>query len=150
MSSLERFTVLGAGVLGGQIAWHSAFKGKTVALYDIAQDAIDRCRVVHEHYAAIYRSDVGASDADITGTRQRLTDGSDVATPVAEADLMIEAVPEIPCVKTAVYEEMAELLPPDTVVATNSSTLLDSAAFRPRSAHARPVPARLHRRKDLS
>jgi len=126
MSSLERFTVLGAGVLGGQIAWHSAFKGKTVALYDIAQDAIDRCRVVHEHYAAIYRSDVGASDADITGTRQRLTDGSDVATPVAE------------------------LLPPDTVVATNSSTLLDSAAFRPRSAHARPVPARLHRRKDLS
>jgi 3-hydroxybutyryl-CoA dehydrogenase len=148
MSSLERFTVLGAGVLGGQIAWHSAFKGRTVSLYDIAQDAIDRCRA--EHYAAIYRSDVGASDADTTAARQRLTDGSDVATAVAEADLMIEVVPEIPCVKTAVYEEMAEPLPPDTVVATNSSTLLDSAAFRPRSAHARPVPARLHRRKDLS
>ena len=33
-SNLERLTVLGAGVLGGQIAWHSSFKGKTVVVYD--------------------------------------------------------------------------------------------------------------------
>jgi 3-hydroxyacyl-CoA dehydrogenase len=135
MSSLERLTVLGAGVLGGQIAWHSAFKGKTVAVYDIAQDAIDRCRATHGQYAAIYRSDVGASDADITATRQRLTYGIDLATAVAEADLVIEAVPEVPSVKTAVYKEMAGLLPPDTLVATNSSTLLPrdfaSATGRP-------------------
>ncbi|MFD8006526.1 3-hydroxyacyl-CoA dehydrogenase [Streptomyces mirabilis] len=135
MSSLERLTVLGAGVLGGQIAWHSAFKGKTVAVYDIAQDAIDRCRAAHEQYAAIYRSEVGASDADMTATRQRLTYGTDLATAVAEADLVIEAVPEIPHVKTAVYEEMAGLLPKDTLVATNSSTLLPrdfaSATGRP-------------------
>ena len=126
MSSLDRLTVLGAGVLGGQIAWHSAFKGKTVAVYDIAPGAIDRCRAAHEQYAAIYLSDVGAGDADITATRQRLTYGTDLAAAVAEADLVIEAVPEIPDVKTAVYQEMAELLPPDTLVATNSSTLLPS------------------------
>jgi 3-hydroxyacyl-CoA dehydrogenase len=29
MSSLDKLTVLGAGLLGGQIAWHSAFKGNT-------------------------------------------------------------------------------------------------------------------------
>jgi len=126
MSSLDRLTVLGAGVLGGQIAWHSAFRGKTVAVYDIAQDAIDRCVAAHEQYAAIYRSDLGAGDADITATTQRLTYGTDLAAAVAEADLVIEAVPEIPDVKTEVYEEMAELLPPDTLVATNSSTLLPS------------------------
>ena len=32
--SLTRLTVLGGGVLGSQIAWHSAFKGKQVKLYD--------------------------------------------------------------------------------------------------------------------
>jgi len=126
MSSLDRLTVLGAGVLGGQIAWHSAFKGKTVDVYDIAQDAIERCGAAHDQYAAIYLSDVGASDSDITATRRRLTFTTDLAAAVAEADLVIEAVPEIPDVKTAVYEEMAELLPPDTLVATNSSTLLPS------------------------
>ncbi|MET7727665.1 3-hydroxyacyl-CoA dehydrogenase [Streptomyces mirabilis] len=124
MSRLDRVAVLGSGVLGGQIAWHSAFKGKTVAVYDIAPDAIERCRAAHDQYAAIYLSDVGADDADIAATRKRLTYSTDLAAAVAQADLVIEAVPEIPEVKTAVYKEMAEFLPPDTLVATNSSTLL--------------------------
>lgn len=33
-SDLDRLTVLGGGVLGGQIAWHSAHRGKTVTVYD--------------------------------------------------------------------------------------------------------------------
>ncbi|MEU5340428.1 3-hydroxyacyl-CoA dehydrogenase [Streptomyces sp. NPDC020766] len=124
MSRLDQVTVLGSGVLGGQIAWHSAFKGKTVTVYDIAPDAIERCRAAHDQYAAIYLSDVGADDADIAATRERLTYSTDLATAVSQADLVIEAVPEIPEVKTAVYKEMAGLLPPDALVATNSSTLL--------------------------
>lgn len=126
MSRLEKLTVLGSGVLGGQIAWHSAFKGKAVTVYDIAQDAVERCQVAHEQYAGIYRSDVGASDADIAATRQRLIFTTDLAAAVAEADLVIEAVPEIPDVKSVVYRDMAGLLPPDTLVATNSSTFLPS------------------------
>ncbi|MGW4143255.1 3-hydroxyacyl-CoA dehydrogenase [Streptomyces mirabilis] len=124
MSRLDKATVLGSGVLGGQIAWHSAFKGKTVTVYDIAPDAIERCRAAHDQYAAIYLSEVGADDADIAATRERLTYGTDLAAAVAQADLVIEAVPEIPEVKTALYLKMAELLPPDALVATNSSTLL--------------------------
>ncbi|MFJ9714098.1 3-hydroxyacyl-CoA dehydrogenase [Streptomyces sp. NPDC101234] len=126
MSSLKRLTVLGPGVLGSQIAWHSAFKGKTVTVYGITQDTVDRCRTAHEQYAAVYRSELGAGDVDISATRQRLAYSTDLAAAVAEADLVIEAVPEIPGVKTAVFEEMAKLLPPHTLVATNSSTLLPS------------------------
>ncbi|MFE2069589.1 3-hydroxyacyl-CoA dehydrogenase [Streptomyces sp. NPDC059467] len=124
MSRLDRVTVLGSGVLGGQIAWHSAFKGKTVTVYDIAPDAIERCRAAHDQYAAIYLSDVGADDAGIAATRERLTYSTDLAAAVVRTDLVIEAVPEIPEVKTAVYKEMAELLPPAALVATNSSTFL--------------------------
>ncbi len=68
MSGLNRVTLLGSGVLGGQIAWHSAFKGKTVAVYDIAADAIERCRAAHDQFAAIYLADLGATDADIAAT----------------------------------------------------------------------------------
>lgn len=126
MSNLKRLTVLGSGVLGGQIAWHSAYKGKAVVVYDLAPDALERCLTVHEQYAAIYLSEIGATDREIAATRGRLSFTTDLAEAVAEADLVIEAVPEDPKVKTAVYQDMAGLLPEHTLLATNSSTLLPS------------------------
>jgi 3-hydroxybutyryl-CoA dehydrogenase len=125
-SHLDRLTVLGAGVLGGQIGWHSAFKGKTVVIYDPFPEALRKARVAHETYAQIYKAQLGASDADIAATRARLQLSGDLKAAVAEADFVIEAVPEVPEVKTQVYREMAGLLPPHTLVATNSSTLLAS------------------------
>lgn len=123
-SNLDRVTVLGAGVLGGQIAWHSAFKGKTVVTYDPVPAAIARARIAHDTYARIYATELGASDLDLAATRARLTYSGDLASAVAEADLVVEAVPEVPEIKTRVYQDMAALLPPHTIVATNSSTLL--------------------------
>jgi 3-hydroxybutyryl-CoA dehydrogenase len=123
-SNLDRLTVLGAGVLGGQIAWHSAFKGKSVVAYEPYPEALAQCKVAHETYARIYATGLGASDADIAATRSRLSYSGDLGSAVAKADLVIEAVPEIPEIKTRVYQDMAALLPPRTIVATNSSTLL--------------------------
>lgn len=125
-SKLDNVTVLGAGVLGGQIAWHSAFKGKTVTVYDPYPEALERSRKVHEQYADIYRSELGATDADIAAARERLTYSSDLAAAAAAADLVIEAVPEDPEIKTTAYEQLAPLLAPDAIIATNSSTLLPS------------------------
>lgn len=124
MSKIQDVTVLGSGVLGGQIAWHTAYKGKTVVVYDISADAVDRCKAAHNQYAEIYKKDVGASEADIDATRARLRYSIDLADAVEEADLVIEAVPEVPAIKTEVYQQMAPLLPPHTLIATNSSTLL--------------------------
>ncbi|MEJ2542206.1 MAG: 3-hydroxyacyl-CoA dehydrogenase [Gemmatimonadota bacterium] len=123
-SGLDRVTVLGAGVLGGQIAWHSAYQGKTVAVYDPFPEAVDRARTAHESYAAIYRKDLGADDAALDATRSRLSFFGDLEPAVADADLVIEAVPEVPEIKNDVYGQMAGLLPERTLIATNSSTLL--------------------------
>ncbi len=123
-SKLDRLTVLGAGVLGGQIAWHSAFKGKTVVVYDPFPEALDKARVAHATYAHIYRTELGASETDIAATRARLSLSGDLALAVADADFVVEAVPEVPETKTQVYRELAGLLPQHTLIATNSSTLL--------------------------
>ena len=64
-SNLDRVTVLGAGVLGGQIAWHSAFRGKTVVAYDPFPEALEKARVAHGQYARIYVDQLGASAADL-------------------------------------------------------------------------------------
>ena len=68
------------------------------------------------------------SSARATPTSRRHGPGSrssgDLKAAVAQADFVIEAVPEVPDIKTQVYREMAGLLPPHTLIATNSSTLL--------------------------
>ena len=126
MSSIQRVTVLGGGVLGGQIAWHSAFKGKTVIVLDVDDAAIGRCRAAHQRYEAIYRADLGATDDAIAATRSHLSYATDLAPAVASADLVIEAVPEVPELKTQIYRAMAPLLAEPALIATNSSTLLPS------------------------
>lgn len=120
----QRLCVLGGGVLGGQIAWQSAFKGKDVVVYDIEDSALQRCRESHAHYASIYQTDVGAAPEAIAATHSRLTYSNVLAEAVAGAELVIEAVPEDPEVKRQAYQAMAPLLGPETLVATNSSTLL--------------------------
>lgn len=124
MSNLQKLTVLGGGVLGGQIAWHSAFKGKDVVVYDVDAAAIERCRSAHNHYASVYGADLDANEAELSATAARLSYTTDLKVAVAQADFVIEAVPEIVDVKEAVYSQMADLLPEHTLVATNSSTML--------------------------
>ncbi len=126
MSRISYLTVMGSGVLGGQIAWHSAFKGKTVTILDITEDALAACRLAHDQYANIYLHELGASTQDIAETRQRISYETDAARAVCNADLVIEAVPEVLEVKSAAYRHLAPLLPEHTIVATNSSTLLAS------------------------
>jgi 3-hydroxybutyryl-CoA dehydrogenase len=125
-SGLEKLSMIGAGVLGGQIAWQSAFSGKQVVVYDINEEGLERCRAAQQMYAGIYQQDLGATPEQIEKTRARLRFTTDLADAVADADVVIEAVPEIPEVKIELYRKMASLLPARTIIATNSSTLLPS------------------------
>ena len=54
-SGVNKLTLLGAGVLGGQIAWQSAFKGKTVVVYDLHEKGLEQCRADQLRYAGICR-----------------------------------------------------------------------------------------------
>ena len=122
MSKIKNLTVMGSGVLGGQIAWHSAFKGKSVTVLDITEEALAACRLAHDQYAEIYLHELEASEDDIAATRGRLSYETDASRAVSNADLIIEAIPEVPAIKSAAYQNMAPLLPEHTLIATNSST----------------------------
>lgn len=128
MTTFSSVTVLGAGVLGTQIALQTARHRTPVTVYDISDEAVATGR---ERLAGIveqYLADVG-EDArpDAEAAAARITFDTDLAHAVADADLVIEAVPERLEVKREVYARLAEVAPADTVFATNSSTLLPSA-----------------------
>ena len=76
MSNRDNLTVCGAGVLGGQIAWHSAHAGKNV-VYDISDEALDACRGTHGNYAQNYQADVGATKESVEAAQVRLSYSTD-------------------------------------------------------------------------
>ncbi|AXH35248.1 3-hydroxyacyl-CoA dehydrogenase [Humibacter sp. BT305] len=127
LTDIKTVTVLGTGVLGSQIAFQTAFHGFTVTAYDINQAALDQARTRFEGLAATYAADAVAGgtvtpDQALAGLRY----SSDLAEAVADADLVIEAVPEVLTLKQELYRKLGEVAPAKTIFATNSSTLLPS------------------------
>jgi len=127
MTDITTVAVLGTGVLGSQIAFQTAYSGFAVTAYDISDDALAAARERFAHLAATYRAEVpGAAEdgkADLALMRLTLSTDLDAA---AQADLVIEAVPEVLDLKRDVYTRLGELAPAKTIFATNSSTLLPS------------------------
>lgn len=123
----RKVTVLGTGVLGSQIAFQTAFHGFDVTAYDIDDAALTAARTRFDGLAAVYQQDVAGADAsNTTATAAGITLTTDLAAAAAEADLIIEAVPEVLEIKRELYGKLGALAPERTVFATNSSTLLPS------------------------
>ncbi|GGN70318.1 3-hydroxyacyl-CoA dehydrogenase [Nocardia rhizosphaerihabitans] len=123
----RRVTVLGTGVLGSQIAFQTAFHGFDVTAYDIDDKALTAARTRFDELAKVYQQDVAGADASNTAaTAAGITLTADLAAAAAEADLIIEAVPEVLEIKRDLYGKLGALAPERTVFATNSSTLLPS------------------------
>ena len=126
MTEIRKVAVLGTGVLGSQIAFQSAYTGFEVVAYDISDESLQKARLRLAALVETYRKEVtGAADLQ-ADTMGRIILTSDLAAAVADADLVIEAVPEVLAIKQALYEKLARLAPSDTILATNSSTLLPS------------------------
>ncbi len=127
VSNIKNVTVLGAGVLGSQIAFQVAYKGFAVTAYDIDDDSLALARERLNGYATVYPSQVADADsARAAAVPDMVTYISDLASAVASADLVIEAVPEYLDLKRSVLEQIAELAPAQAIFASNSSTLTPS------------------------
>ena len=128
MPHIKTLTVLGTGVLGSQIAYQAAFHGFAVTAYDIDADALSEAEARFARLADTYRAAkvAGAADGKAEAALGKLRLSSDLGDAVADADLVIEAVPEILELKREVYRQLADLAPARTIFATNSSTLLPS------------------------
>jgi 3-hydroxyacyl-CoA dehydrogenase len=122
----RKITVAGSGVLGSQIAFQTAFNGFEVTVYDINDEALERAKERIEGLKPRYQEDLGATKEDVEAAYGRMSFNSDLKQAVAEADLVIEAIPEVVQIKTDFYKQLGAAAPQKTVFVTNSSTLLPS------------------------
>ncbi|RUO75006.1 fatty acid oxidation complex subunit alpha FadB [Pseudidiomarina sediminum] len=119
---IKTAAVLGAGIMGGGIAYQSASKGVPVVMKDIRQEALDqgmneaskilsklveRGKIDHKKMAKILSS--------ITPT---LLDDA-----VKHVDIVVEAVVENPDVKGKVLAQMEDVVADDAIIVSNTSTI---------------------------
>jgi 3-hydroxybutyryl-CoA dehydrogenase len=126
MMNIKNVTVAGSGVLGAQIAFQTAFHGYTVMVYDISTEILEKTKTTFQKLGEAYEADLNASQQQVNETIDRLSLSSDLATAVADTDLLIESIPEDPSIKIDFYKKLAVVAPQRTIFATNSSTMLPS------------------------
>ncbi len=123
---IKNVTIAGAGVLGSQIAWQTAFKGFNVTVYDAFEKGIKNCKTYHNRYAKLFLSSKGATKNEVENTVSRITYTTNLKKAVQDADLISESVPENLEIKKAFYTDLAKLAPEKTIFTSNSSTMLPS------------------------
>jgi len=123
---IKNVTIIGAGVLGSQIAWQTAFSGFNVTVYDAFEEGLEASKEFHKKFAEIFINQRGASQNEVDETMGRLTYTNDLAEAVKDADIISESIPENIDVKKTFYKKLAKLAPQKTIFTSNSSTLLPS------------------------
>ncbi|MBK0421149.1 3-hydroxyacyl-CoA dehydrogenase [Leucobacter sp. CSA2] len=124
---MQNLTVLGTGVLGSQIIFQAAYSGKDVVAYDVSEEALEKLPARWEYLKPLYLRDLpDATPEKLDAAVARIRPTADLADALADADLVIEAVPERLDIKQQTWERVGELAPERTIFATNSSTLLPS------------------------
>jgi len=123
---IKNVTIAGAGVLGSQISWQTAFMGFNVSVYGPSDKGLERSKQSHQVFADLFLKTRGASQEEIGLAFDRLSYSTNLEAAVKDADLISESVPEDVETKKRFYTELAKVAPEKTIFTTNSSTTLPS------------------------
>lgn len=121
-SKIARTAVLGAGIMGGGIAYQSASRGMAVLMKDIAQEGLDTGM---EEAAGLLSKKVnkGRLTAEKMAVALNLISPSLSYQTIEKTEIVVEAVVENPKIKKAVLAECESLMAEDAILCSNTSTI---------------------------
>ncbi len=120
---MNNITVIGSGTMGNGIAHVFAQFGYQVTLVDIAQTALDKAMVTIAGNLDRQVKKGTLTEDEKTATLARIQPVTDLATGVANADLVVEAATENVGLKLKIFGEMDQYAPPAAILATNTSSI---------------------------
>ncbi|MDP2955285.1 MAG: 3-hydroxybutyryl-CoA dehydrogenase [Longimicrobiales bacterium] len=121
--SIDRIAVVGGGTMGNGIAHVAAQSGRSVRLLDVSRDVLDAAiaTVAKNLDRQIKKGALdGAAKSEILG---RIQTGTDLAAGVADADLVVEAVPEKMELKRSIFTTLDAAAPQGAILASNTSSI---------------------------
>ena len=119
---IERIAVLGAGQMGNGITQVAACAGYQVVMIDIKQDYLDNGLAAIENSLSrvVKKERMTQEQADQAIS---LISTSTEKTSAADADLVVEAIPEIPELKFSTFAELDTICKPEAILASNTSSI---------------------------
>lgn len=148
----KKIVIAGGGVLGSQIAFQTAYCGYQVTIWSLSEDAknvtIDKINKLKETYIdtinkmdtpegktpAIWAQGIASFEefnkeaclAKVETAMKNISHEIDMKEAFKEADIVVESIVENLKIKCDFYKQISTILPAQTVVVSNSSTLLPS------------------------
>ena len=123
LEDVQRVAVLGAGNMGHGIAEVAALAGYDVSLRDINDELVQNgYDQIEWSLGKLAEKDrIGEDEAD--AALDRVEAYVDLEDSLADADVVVEVVPEKMAIKKDVYDEVVEYAPEEAVFVTNTSSL---------------------------
>ena len=119
---IEKIAVLGAGQMGNGIAQVAACAGYSVVMIDIKQEYVEAGLAAIEKSLVrlVAKERMTQTDAD---EALALVSVSTEKSAAADADLVVEAIPEIPQLKFSTFAELDAICKPEAILASNTSSI---------------------------
>lgn len=123
LDDIKTIAVLGAGTMGHGIAEVAALAGYTVTMRDINEELVTKGydQISWSLKKLAEKGTISPQKADTA--LKLITPLVDLKEAVADADVVIEAAPEIMSLKLAIFKEIDALSPPHAILASNTSSL---------------------------
>ncbi|GAB5521175.1 MAG: 3-hydroxyacyl-CoA dehydrogenase NAD-binding domain-containing protein [Rhodothermales bacterium] len=120
---MKKITIVGAGTMGNGIAHVVAMHDIHAILVDLDETRLEQAQQTIEKNLQ-RQLKRGKIEAEVVEqTQSNITYSTQLVSSVAEADLVIEAVTEKEEVKRAVYREIVQHVRPETILASNTSSI---------------------------
>ncbi len=118
---IKNIGVAGAGIMGTGIASVCALKGFKTSVYDVNEQALSRSHAVtYRGYDNLTEKNKISAE-EKSSAEKRLNFASDISK-LSECELVIEAAVENIDLKKIIYSQIEEVVSPDAIIATNTSS----------------------------
>lgn len=123
VEEIKKIAMLGAGTMGPGMAQCYAMGGAEVSLCDRSESALEKAKLMLQTNMNTFIEESLLSAAEAQRILNNISFSSTISAAVEGAQLVQEAVSEKPDVKKAVFDELDHILPPETIILSNTSSL---------------------------
>lgn len=134
---IKKIAIIGSGVMGSGIAQSFAVSGYFVTINDIKEELLYHAQNRISENLSLLMEEGALTDREKQGALANITYSVDLKGAVRDADFIIEAIPEVIELKLNLYQQLEEIIKPDAIIASNTSTfpisqLMEKASFAER------------------
>ena len=123
---IKSICVIGGGRMGRQIALNSAVYGFRAVVYDLKEEVCTDVESWAEEYLAGRIAKGRMTEEQVAKIMGLFSVERDLNKAVADVDCVVEAIVEIEDIKRKVFQQLSDILPETTIIATNSSAMVSS------------------------